>query len=135
MDCRPFSERRFKCHSLYGKLGEDCLHEELTEKRCLSLKHCPKQAREYYGNAAIILESKSGDHGHDAPATFLSNKAICASWAEAFAYAEKGLEYGETVAEHHQHAREVVAKDRALKRECRNLAFDLAHCLRTKKLT
>jgi hypothetical protein len=129
MDCRPFSERRFKCHALYGKLGEDCLDEELTEKRCLSLAHCPRQAREYYGNAAMDLKS---DDGH-AP-TFLSNKALCASWAEAFAYAEKELEYGEKAAEHHQHAREVVAKDRALKRECRNLAFDLAHCLRTKKL-
>jgi hypothetical protein len=129
MDCKQFSELRFKCHSVYGKLGEDCLNEELTEKRCLSLHHCPKQAHEYYGNVAMDLKSDDGQ----AP-TFMSNKALCASWAEAFAYADKGLEYGENVAEHHNEARKVVSKDKALKRECRDIVFNLARCLRTKKL-
>ena len=129
MDCKAFSERRFKCHSVYGKGGEDCLNEELTEKRCLSLYHCPNQAREYYGSAAMDLKSDDGQ----APA-FMSNKALCASWAESFAYVDKALEYGENVAEHHRDAQIVVSKDKVLKRECRDIAFSLARCLRNKKL-
>ena len=65
---------------------------------------------------------------------FMSKKAICASWAEAFAYADKDLEFGEHVANHHKQAREIVSNDKALKRECRDVAFALAQCLRTKKL-
>jgi hypothetical protein len=129
MDCRSFSDRRFKCHAVYGKLGEDCLNEELTEKRCLSLHHCPRQAKDYYGGAAMDFKNDDGQ----AP-TYMANKGLCASWAEAFAYAEKGLEYGEKVAQHHEEARAVVAKDPALKRECRDITFTLAQCLRTKKL-
>jgi hypothetical protein len=65
----------------------------------------------------------------------MSNKSSCASWAESFAYADKGLEYGKRVAEHHhREARNVIMKDKALKRECRDIAFALAQCLRTKKL-
>jgi hypothetical protein len=129
MDCAPFSEKRSKCHSVYGKQGEDCLNEELSEKRCLSLYHCPKQAKEYYGDAAMTLKSDDGQ----AP-LYMSKKAVCASWAEAFGYADKELEYSETVSEHHKKAREVVMNDKALKRECRDIAFNLAQCLSTKKL-
>jgi hypothetical protein len=131
MDCRPFGEKRFKCHAIYGKRGEDCLNEELTEKRCLSLYHCPRQAKEYYGD--ITMNVTSLDEDGQSP-TYMSNKSLCASWAESFAYADKGLEYGERVAEHHRDARNVVMKDEALKRECRDIAFALAQCLRTKKL-
>ena len=133
VDCKAFSEQRFKCHAVYGKMGEDCLNEELSEKRCLSLHHCPKQAKEYYGDAAMSLES---DDGQGSP-LYMSQKAICASWAEAFAYSnkEKELEYGTLVTEHHQKARDIVNNDKqGLKRECRDVAFNLAQCLRHKKL-
>ena len=54
----------------------------------------------------------------------------------AFAYANtaKELEYGTVVIEHHEKAREIVNKDKVLKRECRDVAFALAQCLRHKKL-
>jgi hypothetical protein len=66
--------------------------------------------------------------------TYMSNKSLCAPWAESFAYADKGLEYGERVAGHCWEARNVVMKDKALKRECGDIVFALAQCLRTKKL-
>ena len=139
MDCTVFSEKRFKCHSLYGKHGEDCLHEELTEKRCLSLHHCKKQAEDYYGPSGMSLTLKNdyssdGQQQQQEAPLFMSKKAICASWAEAFAYADKHLEFGEQVANHHKKARSIVSKDPSLKRECRDIAFTLAQCLRTKKL-
>ena len=76
-----------------------------------------------------IIESTSGQSSCS-----LTNKALCASWAESFAYADKEMEYGKDVADHHRQAREVVANDRGLKRDCRQIAFDLAQCLRQKKL-
>ena len=155
VDCKVFSEQRFKCHAVYGKGGEDCLHQELSEKRCLSLYHCPRQAFEYYGDFPMTIPStnntskdvRNSNHAHTHTHTHtiiestsgqsscsLTNKALCASWAESFAYADKEMEYGKDVADHHRQAREVVAKDRGLKRDCRQIAFDLAQCLRQKKL-
>lgn len=125
VDCKAFSQRRIKCHGVYGKMGEDCLHEELSEKRCLSLRHCARPAQEYYGKAPPQM--------HDEP-HFLAKKALCASWAESFAYADKELEYGQEVSERHKKAREIVNNDRALKRECRDIAMNLAQCLRGKNL-
>lgn len=133
VDCKLFSEKRFKCHAVYGKMGEDCLNEELSEKRCLSLHHCPKQAKEYYGDASMSLTNPEGLDANNKP-LYLSQKAICASWAEAFVYAENELEYGSPVTNHHQTAREIVNQDKELKRECRDIAFSLAQCLRYKKL-
>jgi hypothetical protein len=129
-DCTVFSEQRYKCHAVYGKGGEDCLHQELSEKRCLSLKFCPRQAHEYYGDFPMSTAAATSSD------TFplLVHKGLCASWAESFAYADKALEYGSTAAEHHQRANEMVSKDRTLKQECRSIAFALAQCLRQHKL-
>ena len=150
MDCEPFSERRYQCHAVYGKGGEECLHQELSEKRCLSLRHCPKQAKEYYGAFPLrLLDAVVDEHGSP---LFLTKKALCASWAEAFAYAggggttasnstttdndqhEQRLIYGDAVVEHHRQAQTTVSKDPALKQDCRQVAFALAQCLRTKRL-
>lgn len=78
---------------------------------------------------------KQENDGQAAP-SFMSNKALCASWAEAFAYTgdEAQLKYGDNVVNHHSEARRIVSEDKALKRECRDIAFQLAQCLRGKKL-
>lgn len=131
VDCKIFSDRRFKCHSVYGNGGEECLHEELSEKRCLSLHHCPRQAKDYYGDAPMTTDTLVSSDGS---LPFLVDKAMCASWAESFAYADKELEFGPDVAAHHREARDIVSNDRNLKRECRDIAFALAQCLRGKKL-
>ncbi|OEU14003.1 hypothetical protein FRACYDRAFT_242356 [Fragilariopsis cylindrus CCMP1102] len=87
-DCEQYSVRRSRCHDVYGNRGEECLHEELTEKRCISMQRCPRQAIEYYE-----------------------------------------LEYGEHVAIHHKEAHEIVSNDTKLRKECRQIAMDLALCL------
>lgn len=103
--CEHLSLRRQQCYNLYGKQGEDCLHEELAEKRCLSHLHCPREAAEYYGHP-------------NAP-----SKALCASWAEAFAFS------GSIERIHHLEAAEIVnaSKDRRI--QCRNIAMELAKCM------
>ena len=137
-DCEQYSVRRSRCHDVYGNQGEECLHEELTEKRCISMQRCPRQAIEYYGqqqqqqqnddknnNNTIDYENKNYHHNY--------SKAICASWAESFAYVNKELEHGEHVAIHHKEAHEIVSKDTKLRKECRQIAMDLALCLRDTK--
>ena len=120
MSCAYFSECRRKCHDVYGKLGEDCLMEELQEKRCLSIRHCPKEAGAYYGAAIEGLP-----------------KALCSSWAESFAYGQENqsLRLGEDIVEHHVRAQEKVNASSQLKQECRRIARDLARCLQTAKIT
>jgi hypothetical protein len=128
-NCEQYSARRSRCHDVYGKRGEECLHEELTEKRCLSMQRCPRQAIEYYGqqqndnnNIDENIDYENNNHNY--------NKAICASWAESFAYINKELEHGENVARHHQKAHAIVSNDSKLRKECRQIAMDLAQCLR-----
>ncbi|KAG7360611.1 hypothetical protein IV203_035710 [Nitzschia inconspicua] len=144
MDCSTFSARRKQCHDVYGNRGEECLNEELTEKRCLSLKHCPREANEYYGDAPMTVPNNGGgsgggsgtsvddDDNNDSP--YQHHKALCASWAESFAYVDKELEYGPKTVRHHQDARQIVMRDPKLKQECRQIAMNLARCLRRKRL-
>lgn len=120
-ECQEFSDRRSRCHDIYGENGEECVHEQLKEKRCVSMKRCSREAIKYYGKDDII-------NGVDNSSNII-NKAICASWAESFAYANKGMEHGDDVARHHQVARNTVVNDPKLRQECRQIAFDLAQCL------
>jgi len=113
VSCNELTSRRKKCHEVYGKLGEDCLVEELEEKRCLSFQHCPKQAKAYYGTA-------------------YGRKGLCASWAEAFCFANPSINMiNETDVEHHEKARELVNGNRDVKTECRKIVMDLAKCMKS----
>lgn len=103
--CQHLSLRRQQCHDLYGKQGEDCLHEELAEKRCLSHHHCPNEAYAYYGKPN-------------------ASKALCASWAEVFAFRDS-IEEGN----HHLEAVELVNSSNKDRAQCRNIAMELAKCM------
>ena len=46
--CSLVSSKREKCHSLHGKRGEDCVREELSEKRCLAELFCHREATNFY---------------------------------------------------------------------------------------
>jgi len=142
-DCDWFEALRSRCHDVYGKhRGEECVHEELTEKRCISFQRCPRHAIEYYGENADINninvsnntdENNNNNNNNNNNSTSVNTKALCASWAESFVYANKELEHGENVARHHREARQIVSNDSKLRKECRQIAFDLANCLRDTK--
>merc|ERR1712003_84528 len=100
-------------------------NEELTEKRCLSMQRCPQLAMQYYGKSNLFNSTIDGG--------IINTKGLCASWAESFAYADKALEYGDNIARNHRDAREIVSKDYKLQKECRQIALELANCLRTTK--
>lgn len=118
MSCAEYSERRRKCHSVYGKFGEECLGDELQEKRCLSLVHCHEKAKKYYGPEIQGLP-----------------KGLCASWAESFAFAGKELEFGDDFVENHVRAQHQVNENPRLKAECREIARDLARCLQSANVS
>jgi hypothetical protein len=114
--CDRWTQSRRQCHSLYGKQGEDCLREELAEKRCLSHHHCPHEASRYYGRWPPSSISNN------------SNKALCASWAEAFAFRDDMDEQQND--NHHGRAAAIVNASQEQQQKCRRLAMDLAKCLR-----
>lgn len=66
INCADHVRVRKECweRSLEGKGGEDCIREELQEKRCLATNFCPKTAHRFY-------ELDNGE---------------CSKWAEAFAF-------------------------------------------------
>ena len=111
MDCKTLSARREKCHHLYGKLGEDCLIEELEEKRCLAFKYCQREAIEYYG-------------------TPNGRKALCASWAESFCFGSELVE--ENLREHHLRSQSAVNTHSNLKAQCRAVTVELSKCMSKK---
>ena len=140
VNCDFLTERRANCHSVYGpNRGEECVHEDLTEKRCISAQRCPRQALEYYGLQDEEFGSPSGgdsafpETSHTSGGNSAYRKALCASWAESFAYADKELEYGEEIARHHREARRIVMNDSKLRKECRQIAMNLAECMRATK--
>ena len=65
-ECYEQVRTRRECweRSLEGKEGEECVCEELLEKKCLAIHFCPLQAKRFYFK-------KNGE---------------CSKWAEAFAF-------------------------------------------------
>jgi len=64
--CIDYIRLRRECweRSLEGKQGEECIREELREKKCLAINFCPSQATRFY-------DRRNGE---------------CSQWAEAFAF-------------------------------------------------
>lgn len=64
--CADVVRLRKECweRSLQGIHGEECIREELKEKRCLATHLCPTNAKRFYQN----------------------NNGQCSLWAEAFAF-------------------------------------------------
>lgn len=119
VSCSALSSIRAKCHGMYGKHGEDCLVQELEEKRCLSFQRCAPQAMAYYGT------------------TIGGEKAICASWAETFCFGDADRSNYITqstidphVVEEHVEANTYVNGHADVKKHCRGIAMELAKCLR-----
>jgi hypothetical protein len=89
--------------------------EELEEKRCLSFHSCPREAQAYY-------QTKNGEKGR------------CAAWAEAFCFGRSTMiDDLEGIKEHHTSSREKVNSNKRIKKECRQIAMDLAKCLQGKR--
>ena len=110
--CSDAVETRRFCYegSVKAKGGEDCLIEELVEKRCLSFALCPREAQQYYG-------TKDGE------------KALCSLYKEAFAFTREDARVDAGSKELHRLASQRGDADNALNKACRSRGMNLVHCL------
>ena len=46
--CSQQTLQRQECHMHHGIQNEECIREELTEKRCLAELHCQREAANFY---------------------------------------------------------------------------------------
>jgi len=101
------TRRREACHELYGKEGEDCLVEELEEKRILAHIYCKKEARKYYGEPG-------------------GEKALCSRMMESFAFTDPSKSSVEVIRAHQEARSSMDAKTLKI---CRNIVYSLSECL------
>ena len=111
--CVELTQAREACHGLYGKQGEDCLVQELLEKRCVATQVCPGQARAYYGADA-------------------AGKGPCASMLESFAFSDPSRASGDVIA-HHLRAKEAAVENPKLRLRCRAIAHALTRCMHERE--
>merc|ERR1711982_286431 len=125
-NCINLTERRQKCHNTYGKFGEDCLVEELEEKRCLSFLYCPTEAQAYY--VTPLQQKKHQSNDDDNTSININKKGLCASWAESFCFANPNCssmnnnDVDGIIRQHHISASDKVNLDPKLKSKCRSIA-------------
>mmetsp|Transcript_12969 Transcript_12969/g.21248 ORF Transcript_12969/g.21248 Transcript_12969/m.21248 type:complete len:93 (+) Transcript_12969:112-390(+) len=46
---------RQECHMHHGIQNEECIREELTEKKCLAELHCQREATNFYPENEMVL--------------------------------------------------------------------------------
>ena len=113
--CSNFINARDLCwkKSKDGRNGEDCLVEELREKRCLSSILCPTEAKLFYGDSQYEDE-----------------KAPCSLWAEAFAFSFEKV--GKDIQQLHLLGRESIASNHEAVVRCGNVSHRLSRCMSTQ---
>jgi hypothetical protein len=119
--CGARRRARVECwqRSLHGKGGEECLREELLEKRCLARHFCPNQADEFYGASRNLVSSvpSSGSGSSNTPAkTSKLRSGDCSLWAEAFAFGPNAVQRS-------------VSADKKKIAKCRKITQRLSKCL------
>ena len=125
--CDDFTITVAKCHRRYGKLGEDCVREELAQKKCFAQLYCKNQAYRFYEEKGIPLSGKNAgkwntflSSSKNGESTSKARKVSCANLVEVFAKPENELLIPEG-----------ITKDDRI--HCRKIVHDLATCLSTKK--
>ncbi|GFH60900.1 predicted protein [Chaetoceros tenuissimus] len=115
--CEAVSLEVQRCHKKHGKLGEDCVREELAQKRCFAQLLCRREAKSFYDDKVIPLSnnkwrlSSIGSGG---------SKVSCAMLVEVFAKPENELEIPEGI----------TKEDR---KYCREITHALASCISKKR--
>ena len=46
--CDDFTIKVLRCHKKYGKQGEECVREELAQKKCFAQMLCRREAARFY---------------------------------------------------------------------------------------
>lgn len=121
--CADSTVKVLRCHREYGKLGEDCVREELEQKKCFAQLLCRKEARRFYDDKLVPLSNTSwslistSGNGEGARNT---SKVSCSTTVEVFAKPENGMLMPESMS----------LEDRKF---CRKITHELAKCLAKKR--
>ncbi|KAL9184014.1 hypothetical protein ACHAXT_002100 [Thalassiosira profunda] len=99
------SLRRQECHLAHGIQNEDCVREELAEKRCFAELLCPKEARRFYRE----------------PLRRGQGTGSCSSLVELFAFPENELALPDVVR-------------KGDREHCRAVVHALAQCLSKRRV-
>jgi hypothetical protein len=134
--CRAFIDARRECEARHGGIWhEECDVPKLREKQCLSHGFCPTEAALYYGAQRRGQTTTTAGGVGQAPTTS-STKALCSSWAESFAFLSDWHDHDESVVSQEERKRHMEAQTyvndprrKALKKECRELAYEMSKCL------
>mmetsp|Transcript_23406 Transcript_23406/g.35585 ORF Transcript_23406/g.35585 Transcript_23406/m.35585 type:complete len:124 (-) Transcript_23406:1398-1769(-) len=114
--CSDFTVKVLSCHREYGKLGEDCVREELEQKKCFAQLLCRKEARRFYNDKLVPLSNARWSFG----GTGNDSKVSCSTIIEVFAKPENGMLMPESIS----------LEDRKF---CRKITHELARCLAKKR--
>jgi len=130
--CHDFNEHVYNCHKKYGKLGEDCVREELEQKRCIAEHLCAVEARNFYYEKVVPLTNNPRPSWYNMiaknnivntsnqPIITNSKKVSCSTIVELFAKPENELIIPEGI----------TKEDRDF---CRKVTHKLASCLSRRK--
>jgi len=113
--CRIAAHRREFCleqsEAGVGASDDNCLIEQLEEKRCVSTILCPVESCAFYGSDQ-------------------NTKEICALWAESFAYTEVTSDKVPLELQtDHMQARNYVNEDARRRAQCRIIVQNLSKCM------
>ena len=126
--CDNFTRAVNKCHRKYGKQGEECVREELSQKHCYAQLLCRNEARRFYDEKSVpqsrnmgvkwktFLHTTNESINH----TNVQSKVSCANLVEVFAKPENELLIPEGI----------TKDDRVY---CRKIVHELATCLSKKR--
>ena len=106
--CDDFTIKVLRCHKKYGKQGEECVREELAQKKCFAQMLCRREAARFYDERAVPLSNSSWQ------------KVSCSTVVEVFAKPENELEIPEGI----------TKEDR---KYCKSITHALATCLAKKR--
>mmetsp|Transcript_44582 Transcript_44582/g.135920 ORF Transcript_44582/g.135920 Transcript_44582/m.135920 type:complete len:139 (-) Transcript_44582:521-937(-) len=121
--CDPASRAVRRCHSTYGIQGEDCVREELSEKRCYAELLCRPEAHAFYYEPVRRGGPRRGfGGGGGGAATGAASTTTCSTLVEAFAFPENELNIPEDIG-------------REERKSCRRVVHDLAACLARRRGT
>ena len=119
-DCEALRKRKEKCYAKNGEKAEKCAVFRLKAKRCLSFRHCPEQAKPYYG-------------------TLDGDKDMCGAFEEAYCFGNPrvmGIDSAREKKENvkvfnfHQRALYKIGGNRQKFRRCQQISSQLTKCLR-----
>mmetsp|Transcript_1757 Transcript_1757/g.2531 ORF Transcript_1757/g.2531 Transcript_1757/m.2531 type:complete len:148 (+) Transcript_1757:39-482(+) len=131
--CDDFTQKVIRCHRQYGKQGEECVREELDQKKCYAQLLCRNEAVMMYDKKSVPLvntgtntgmirsmfDRVSKDYSSDSEIQPQS-RVSCATLVEAFAKPENHLLIPEGIKK----------EDRD---HCRKVVHNLAACLSKKR--